>query len=482
MHKSLISNMVSKTNMTKTLIGTAAFFFVVTSVSGETYFNMKEIRDPSTLKVSVIKGWHAVGGRAPTRQKVVEITVGQAHPGKDYRVMVQFAVPADKKAKGFHLTSGVSDRDMMMRGSDSELIRAGVGLVKTHINNLPGDLMKPRNELFYKTLDPRYRNFWVWPATFMRAITAAYAEKDHFEKGKILVFGFSKVGETSAITLINDERVTAAFGVVCPIYASPVRLSNPAALARLDAYNRAQAKKKSASGRRRGGGWLGGLAGPSMKRGALAAGKTPKELQDLAEKLADYLFISRNVKKLKARGAEFLFQPGTHDMVSYDGIWGGMNARDVPVYNAANSGHGKRGLRANLKESNRVAFVLNHFIGGKKPMLTPPAVSAKVRDNKLELTVTFKPGSEESSGRVFWIFDRGPDASSAYLENMIPEKNWKDMTRDKANKAWTVEIDLDKSARHIDVFSNHQKTLTINGKEYVTAISSPYMRVKLSKE
>jgi hypothetical protein len=219
-----------------------------------------------------------------------------------------------------------------------------------------------------------------------------------------------------------------------------------------------------------------------MKRGALAAGKTPKELQNFAEKLADYLFISRNVKKLKARGAEFLFHPGTHDMVSYDVIWGGMNAPDVPVYNAANSGHGKRGLRANVKESNRAAFILNHFIGGKKRMLTPPAVSTKVRDNKLEVRVTFKPGSEEDSGRVFWIFDRGPDASSAYLEDMIPEKNWKDMTRDKAGKAWTVEIDLDKNARCIDVFSNHQKTLSISGKEYTTAISSPYTRVDLSKE
>ena len=37
--------------------------------------------------------------------------------------------------------------------------------------------------------------------------------------------------KASAITLINDERVTAAFGLVCPIYASPVRLSDPAALA-----------------------------------------------------------------------------------------------------------------------------------------------------------------------------------------------------------------------------------------------------------
>jgi len=487
MSRSPRNNIMGNTmcNKTRVLIGAVTVFFVMTGVSAETYFNMKDIRDPGTLKASVVKDWHAVGGEVPTRQKVVEITVGQAYPGKDYRVLVQFAVPADRKAKGFHLTGGVSNRDVMIRGADGELIQAGVGLVRTHIQNIPGDLKRRRDALFYKTLDPRYRNFWIWPATTMRAITAAYAEKGHFEEGKILVSGVSKVGETSAITLINDNRVTAAFGSVCPIYASPVRLSDPAALAKLAAYNQARAGKKAPprGGRRRrprGGGWLGGLAGPSMKPGALAAGKTPKELQDFAEKLADHLFISRNVDKLKARGAEFLFHPGTHDMVSYDGIWGGMNAPDVPVYNAANSGHGGRGHPANIKQANKAAFVLNHFIGGKKRMLAPPAVSTKVRNNTLEVTVTFTPGSEEASGRVFWIFDRGPDGSAAYLEQLFPEKNWKDMTYDKSGKAWTVEIALDKNAGHVDVFSNHQKTLTINGKEYTTAISSPYTRVKLS--
>jgi hypothetical protein len=396
-------------------------------------------------------------------------------------------VPANKKAKGFFLTTGVSDNDIRVGGCDGELIEAGVGLVKTHISNLPGDLKRPRDDLFYKTLDPRYRNFWIWPATYMRAITAAYAEKDHFAEGKVLVSGGSKVGETSAITLINDERVTAAFGSVCPIYASPTRLSDPAALAELEAYNRARAKKTGArteSGRRkpRGGGWLGGLAGPSMKPGALAAGKTQEDLRMFANGLADQLFISRNVDKLKARNAEFLFQPGTHDMVSYDGIWGGMNAPDVPVYNAANSGHGGKGHPGNLRVSNRSAFVLNHFLGAEKPMLQPPVVSTKIRDNTLEVTVTFKPGSEEENGRAFWVFDRGPDSSPAYLEDLIPEENWKDMVYDKRQKAWTVKIDLDRKASHIDVFSNHQKTLSISGGEYATAISSPYTRVKLTKE
>ena len=49
-------------------------------------FDMDAIRDASTLDATVIEDWHVVDGRTPSRQKVVEITVGEAYPGKDYRV------------------------------------------------------------------------------------------------------------------------------------------------------------------------------------------------------------------------------------------------------------------------------------------------------------------------------------------------------------------------------------------------------------
>ncbi len=39
------------------------------------------------------------------------------------------------------------------------------------------------NRRFIETLDPHYSiQHWGWPATLMRAITAAYAETDYFEK------------------------------------------------------------------------------------------------------------------------------------------------------------------------------------------------------------------------------------------------------------------------------------------------------------
>ncbi len=95
-------------------------------------FDMVAIRDSSTLDVSVVKDWHVVDGQVSSRQKVVEITVGEAYPGKDYRVLVQFVVPADRKAKGFTLTAGVSKGDVRIGRLEAELLSAGVGFVKTH--------------------------------------------------------------------------------------------------------------------------------------------------------------------------------------------------------------------------------------------------------------------------------------------------------------------------------------------------------------
>ena len=77
------------------------------------------------------------------------------------------------------------------------------------------------------------------------------------------------------------------------------------------------------------------------------------------------------------------------------------------------------------------------------------------------------------------IFDRGPDGSAAYLDDMIPRENWKDMKYDADKKAWVVAIELDPDAGQIDLFSNHRKTITYKFRKYPTYISSPYTRVTL---
>ena len=82
-------------------------------------------------------------------------------------------------------------------------------------------LSQSAEKRFAETLDPRVKiQYWAWPATLMRAITTAYAEKDHFEKGKVAASGGSKNGASPSMAIIHDERMTAVHATVSPIWDS----------------------------------------------------------------------------------------------------------------------------------------------------------------------------------------------------------------------------------------------------------------------
>ena len=94
--------------MCKIVITTLLSLYFSFSAFGMKVFDMKEIRDPSTLQIKVLQDWHQVNGVIETRQKLVTINVGDLWPGQEYRILVRMVVPANRKAKGFHLTGGSS--------------------------------------------------------------------------------------------------------------------------------------------------------------------------------------------------------------------------------------------------------------------------------------------------------------------------------------------------------------------------------------
>ncbi|MBT7866240.1 MAG: hypothetical protein HN763_07785, partial [Opitutales bacterium] len=110
-------------------------FRVFSSSSQDSIFDMDEIRDASTLKSEILQDWHIVNGLVSTRQKSITISVGELWPGRDLRIPVRFIVPVNGKAKGFHLTGGHNlkqfESDTAIRGVDIELIKGGIGLVHT---------------------------------------------------------------------------------------------------------------------------------------------------------------------------------------------------------------------------------------------------------------------------------------------------------------------------------------------------------------
>jgi len=465
----------------------------------EPLLNMQELLDAGTLQAKVVQDWNRVKSSVPTRQKLITIRVGELLPGKEYRVPVRMIVPMDRKAKGFHLTGGHQqsriERDAHPRGVEKDLLEGGVGLVYTMVQVLgqsgQGELGDAARRKFAETLNPRYSiQYWGWPAALVRATTAACAEKDHFEPGKVALSGSSKNGASPSVAIIHDKRMTAVHAGVSPIWDSPLRLCDRKAWDELRKFNEsyvAKLKKKDPglrTSRLLRHAFLGGTYGPVYNNEALAAGNKWKDLEALAARIADQVFISRNLDALKTRKVDLFFQPGTHDFVAFDIAWGGKHHPDIPLYLRANSGHGIREKHPAREkdEGNKTAFLLNHFFGGKDSFLEPPTVSASIKGKHLSVTVTFKPDSRAESGRIWWMFDRGPDGSAAYIRETFPDEQWKDMKSDSDKNAWTAEIDLALGASRIDFFSNHRKTIRHGSEKHSSYLSSPYTRVSLKAE
>lgn len=448
------------------------------AVQAEDVFDMDSIRDPSTLDIKVLQDWRTVDGPVATRQKLVTINVGEIWHGQDYRLPVRMVVPADRKARGFHLTGGNSpkklERVVKPRGVDLQLLKGGVGLVMTVVQE-PGSYgqheLGGRSEArFVKSLNPHHKiQYWAWPATLMRAITTAYAETEHFEKGKVAATGGSKNGASPSMAIIHDERMTALHATVSPIWDSPLRLCD----------QKMRDQHLADGGKQRG--FSGGHYGPNFNQRALDAGHSWEDLQAFTKDISDQVFVSRNLPALRDRRVEMLFHPGTHDMVAYDMAWGGLHHPSIPLYLGANTGHGKRGHPdIERDQQNKSAFLLRHFFPNevKQPLLTSPKITTKLTDNALKVSVRFAPDSKEESGRIWWIYDRGEDGSPRYLNEPIPDANSKEMEYDPDNGVWTAEIKIDSNASRIDVFSNHRKTIKYGENSYRTYLSSPYTRVE----
>ena len=442
-------------------------------------FDMEAILDASTLETQILQPWKTVPGMIATRQLLVTINVGSIWPGQDYRIPVRMVVPADRKARGFHLTGGNTparlEQPLRPGGTNLQLLKGGVGLVMTVVQE-PGSYGQARlggesERRFASSLNARHKiQYWAWPATLMRAITAAYAETDHFTRGNVAVSGGSKNGASPSMAIIHDNRMTALHATVSPIWDSPLRLCDTGTWER----------HLSGGGQQRG--FSGGHFGPNFNQRALDAGHTWKELQEFTRGISDQVFISRNLSSLRERNVSMLFHPGTHDMVAYDLAWGGSNHPSIPVYLGANTGHGKKGHpQTERDQQNKTVLLLQHFFPDefKSPMLAPPEVETEVLDGTLQVTVRFPKGAGEETGQIWWIYNRYPDGSPQYLQQLIPEDHTKPMSGVASSGIWQTEITLDSSASRIDIFTNHRKTFVYQGRPYKTYISSPYTRVSL---
>ena len=462
---------------------------VVAQTKEKPLFNTEEILDESTLDIKILQDWHPVGA---TRQKLIEINVAEWWPGQDYRIPVRMIVPLEGKAKGFSITGANGNLEALMkdtRPSDfqAKLLKGGVGIVQTLVRasrQLEGKqgLDQKMGRQFMKDLNPRYTVLWIWSMTLMRATTAAYTETYYFEKGKVAGSGSSKNGMAPAVALINDERFTATCSNHAGAYYSPTRRAERQEIAKAEEANKAFFEAVKAGdidlGQNRERVFRRVMVGSEggMSQMALKAGKSMDEMQNFLDRLWSRACVAENWDRLMERGVDILFEPGTHDYVAYDIVWGAQNHPQVPVYYQPNGGHSQTPHVATAKdEQNRDAFLWHHFFGGDS-LLSPPTSSHKVDKNKLTVRVSFEEGPQPTDGRIWWMYDRAPEGSAPFLLVPIPEDQWADMKRDPKTGSWTANIPLEKGASRIDFFSNHGHMA--NG--YQQYHSSPYTRVELS--
>jgi hypothetical protein len=326
--------------------------------------------------------------------------------------------------------------------------------------------------MMQKERNPRYTIVWIWSMTLMRATTAAYAEADHFEKGKVAGSGSSKNGISPAVALINDERFTATCSNHAFAYYSPIRMGDAEALDEVEAASKAFSEAVKAGDIEIEPERAKAFRGKTAQR---RAGGSQDEARRSADRLMPNLCVTENWDRLMERGVDILFEPGTHDYVAYDIVWGAQNHPQLPVYYQPNGGHSQTPHVAVAEdEQNREAFLWHHFFGGD-PLLKPPTSSHKVDKDKLTVSVSFKEGPQPISGRIWWIYDRAPEGSAPFLHVLIPEDQWMDMERDAKTGAWTATIPLKDGFDRIDFFSNHGHMA--NG--YKQYLSSPYTRVEL---
>ena len=447
--------------------------------------HMPTMTDTSTLDVVIVEGWHVDTIDGTTRQKLINIHVDDWWEGVEIRVPVRLVVPLEGTVEGFVITgSGLNETpgdDEAMTPSDRVALDAGAGVVTTKIRSLNNgyypDLPSPGivQARFAQTLDWRYSEYFLWSAIMMRAITAAF-DDELFQPGPVIAYGNSKNGMTPLISSIHDDRITAVRSTHAFTTYTPIRAHEPTAVAEVEAANEAFAAAFQADDLPEGDQpWSYYDKGfQNFIEAAETSGWSSNEALAAIDRFADDLYVSENWDELTARGVEIFTLPGSHDWVAYDVPGVGVELPGLRTYIVPNGGHARNGHSEAPSKDVDAAFFAEQLAGADRGLETPE-VSTVVMGDTLVVTVTFADGGVPEESKIFWMYDRGPDGSSWYLYDLIPEENWAIMNG--SGNTWTASIPLDSGHASIDLITTH--TVTVNGR--IIPISAPYTRVTLAR-
>ncbi|MBX7212135.1 MAG: PhoPQ-activated pathogenicity-related family protein [Verrucomicrobiaceae bacterium] len=458
-------------------------------------YDMKQVRDTSTLETRVIEDWHPWGKDAGIRQKLVEITICEWWPGQKVRLPVTFLAPSEgAPCRNVVIgNTGLQPKAAVPVGSMLRLLKEhGVGMVYIGMSTI--DAMEPApllmagmKEHFLKTKDARYTPAWIWGMSDMRALTAAVAEKAVFQPVKVIATGGSKRGVATAAAGIADERFTGIMPVVAPIIDSPGgpyvegtraadivkenelfladlvagKIANAPATARepLVARDKIRADERISLQQARDAGW------------------SDEEIKTASTLAWEVCRTTNYLPALKQRGVEVFYNQGTNDNVTPGLLELGRRFPDLPIYVVPGGQHGgakETGFDKQVGslpevEENLYAFATHHFFNGR-PMVATPKITARWNAGQLSLEVTasFPDEAEPQKSELWFSVNRHRDYTFA-----MEYDAWKSTSMEKSGPAARrATIKLEAAPRTLDIVTVHQHSA---GGSTLT-FSSPLMR------
>lgn len=453
-------------------------------------YNLAEVRDPATLETRVVEDWQPWGADTRARRKLVEVTVCEWWPGQKVRLPVTLLAPATGQCRNIIVgNTGVQLKPAAPTGAMLRLLRDhGVGIVLIGMTSI--DLMEPVGKLdvgmkehFLKTKDARYTPAWIWGMSDLRALTAALAEKNVFQPGKVLATGGSKRGVGAAAAGIADDRFTAILPVVAPIIDSPggpyVEGMMPAEITRANeqfladllvdkvpnapatARTPLMSRQKARADER------------ITVREARDAGWTEAEMKAACTVAWEVCRTTSYLPELRKRGLEIFYNQGSNDNVSPGLRELGRRFPAFPIYIVPGGHHGAAKETGMTKQvgslpevdENLFAFSQHHFFNAR-PMITSPKVTSKwdYAARRLQVTVSFSDGAEPQKNELWWSVDRHPDYTLA-----MEYDAWQSAPLKRTGPAtFSGEAVLTVKPRTLDFLTVHQhtaggSTLTLSG-------------------
>lgn len=470
-----------------TILGLCLIFSIFAHGQKSSVFNMEQIKDVSLLELEVLQDWHSVETTPRTQQKIVEITICNFENGRKVRIPVTYVVPGAKQACNFIVSYGNLSPTVYKNfdGLQIKMLENGVGFVLPAIG--PIKKMKPdgvqlnteMNKLMKKNRNMKYSSAWLWGVSYMRAITAALTEKEHFSSEKIACDGRSKSGLASSMAMIHYPEVTGLYARVWSSatfpeystqeYKEKVEQDNKTFFQKLaageitelgtkdnDVYKTMQTKAKK----------------------IVESGKYPKFSSRSLKEYAKMIFITENLDMLKEKGAQYYFFVGTNDNITMDVPLLAENYPNHPITYFPGGMHGGRSRFRGKSgtpdkeeaKTNRIAFFSEFFLG-KNTILEKPEIEYDYQDSDrtLSVTISFKQDTPKEVV-LHYAYNRFTAGSKGYEYDA-----WEEQAMEKKDKhTWQIEIVVPEQVKTVSMLS-FQK----GGKKVTSNSSSNYETVQI---